>query len=133
MVPDSFSDVVYLYDIPIVSVSASDVLCSEPGSDSGQFTVTRDTDVGDLTVYYSISGSATEGSDYSFLSGSVLITDGNSEGTIPITPIDDTILEGLEKVELNIDSNSSYNVSDSSSFMYTMADDESDTLYELFP
>ena len=40
------------------------------GQDPGVFTITRDDTSGDLTVYYTVTGSAGGGSDYAALSGS---------------------------------------------------------------
>ena len=37
--------------------------CREPGTDTGTFTITRTGSSGDLTVYYTVSGTATSGSD----------------------------------------------------------------------
>ncbi|MBF7093647.1 hypothetical protein IUY40_19170, partial [Flavobacterium sp. ALJ2] len=50
-----------------------------------------------LTVNYSVSGTATKGTDYSALSGSVTIPAG-SEGTITVAALSDTIIESDETV-----------------------------------
>jgi hypothetical protein len=46
-----------------------------------------------LTVYFSTGGTATSGSDYSSIGGSVTIPAGSSSTTITVTPIDDAAAE----------------------------------------
>ncbi|MCF6777431.1 Ig-like domain-containing protein [Thiotrichales bacterium 19X7-9] len=93
-----------------VSIIANDALASEAGSDPGQFTV----DLGAvnntgaaITVNYSIAGSATGGSDYTALTGSVLVANGAQTATIDVTGIlDDNFIEGAETVTLQLTSTS---------------------------
>src|SRR5262249_35030541 len=47
---------------------------------------------------YSVGGTATNGSDYLKLSGSMVILDGQASAKIIVTPIDDTDVEGDETV-----------------------------------
>lgn len=59
---------------PTVTVSATDPSAAEDGLDPAEFTVSRDTvGTSDLTVLYSVSGTAMVGDDYTALSGSVII------------------------------------------------------------
>jgi hypothetical protein len=75
---------------PIVTIVASTSPISETGSTPGIFTVTRTGPTDDsLTVSYSVSGSASEGTDYDTLSGNVTIPVGQSSELIDVTPIDD--------------------------------------------
>ncbi|MBP0018453.1 MAG: S8 family serine peptidase [Cyanobacteria bacterium SBLK] len=67
------------------------------------------------TVYYSLSGTASNGSDYSRLSGAVTIPAGRTSVDIPINVIDDSRYEGTENVKLTLRSNSNYNIGSSSS------------------
>ncbi|KKL48325.1 hypothetical protein LCGC14_2326660, partial [marine sediment metagenome] len=72
--------------MPIVTIAATDAFAAEEGADPGTFTVTRSGDSsGDLTVDYTIGGTATVGTDYQALSGSVVIPDGAASTTIEIT------------------------------------------------
>ncbi len=60
---------------------------SEATSTSGQFLVTRiGTDTTDLTVDYTVAGTAVAGTDYTALSGSVVIPAGQTTATITVTP-----------------------------------------------
>ena len=112
----------------IATITANDPDGAENPVDNGQFTV----DLGivnntgsPFTVNYSISGTATNGTDYTTLAGSVDVADGQQTATIDVTPLDDTDLEGSETVELTLTSTSSLNVSvDSTSATVTIADDE---------
>jgi hypothetical protein len=87
-----------------VSIKATDPTAKEP-SDNGAFTVYRNansTSTAALTVYYSLSGTATNGKDYSTLSGNVIIPAGALSATIPVRVIDDLLKEGTETVTATI-------------------------------
>ena len=90
-------------EVATVTVAASDPSAAESGSDPGQFTVdlgTINNTGGDITVSYSVGGTATGGgTDYTSLSGSVVIADGAQTATIAVTGIvDDGLLENDETV-----------------------------------
>src|SRR5690606_34497708 len=77
---------------PTVSVVATDAAAGESTSaaNPGAFTFTRTGDTSlPLTVNYTVGGSATNGSDYELLSGSVTLPAGLSFATIPVSVIDD--------------------------------------------
>src|ERR1051326_5339120 len=101
-----------------VSISATDPNAAEAGLDPGVFTVTRTDSVGNpvdptfpVTVNYGISGTASNGADYSLIGTSVVIPAGASSATVTITPIDDALNEGDETVTLTLASGS-YNIAD---------------------
>ncbi|MHC4716283.1 MAG: Calx-beta domain-containing protein, partial [Planctomycetota bacterium] len=56
--------------LPTVTLSANDASAAEAGPDAGQFTVARSDTAGDLTVNYSVSGTASAGDYAETLSGS---------------------------------------------------------------
>ena len=61
-------------EMPVVTVGVSDAWASEPGTDTGRFTVYRTgATTAALTVKYAMSGTAVNGTDYNLLSGSVAI------------------------------------------------------------
>lgn len=76
------------------------------------------------TVSYGISGTATNGVDYSSLSGSVTFAAGQSSVDIPINIIDDNIAEGTEKVTISLLENSNYNLGASVNGTITIADND---------
>jgi len=87
----------------LVSVSAVDPMAFE-GTSPGSFVVSRTDTVGDLVVPYTVSGTATAGTDYVSLPGSVTIPAGLRSATVSIVPLDDGVSEGPESVTLQITS-----------------------------
>lgn len=112
---------------PTVNVSTADASAAEIGGNTGSFTITRSTDVGSLVVSYSLSGPATNGTDYSAISGSVTIPNGQTSATITVTPIDDAVLEGSERVVLEITSSNSYFVGAANRATVVIADNDAPT------
>ncbi|MDP2602186.1 MAG: Calx-beta domain-containing protein [Deltaproteobacteria bacterium] len=112
--------------LPTVSITANQPDASESGSTAGQFTVTRTgITASDLTVTYTIGGTATNTTDYATLSGSVTITAGSATGLITVTPVDDAAVEGSETVILTLTANTTYTVISPSSAIVTIADNDS--------
>src|SRR5262249_53027655 len=96
---------------PFVSLSATDATAREPGSDTGTFTVTRTGDLSSaLAVTYSIGGSATNGTDYQTLSGTVTIAAGQLSATITVTPTDDVTAEVAETIDVALLPGSGYSI-----------------------
>ena len=62
----------------------------------------------DLTVYYSLPGTATNGEDYEELPGSITIPAGQRDITFAMTIIDDDEIEGDETVELTLTPDPTY-------------------------
>ena len=76
---------------------------NEAGPTSGQFTVTQTkTSSVDTVISYTVGGSATAGSDYTVLSGTVTIPAGSTTATISVPVIDDTLVEGPENVTVTL-------------------------------
>ena len=72
---------------------------------NGAFTVTLSEGAlgADTIVTYNVLGTtATSGADYTALSGSVTILAGNASAVIPVTVINDTIIEETENVVVNL-------------------------------
>ena len=89
-------------DTALVSIAANDAVAAEP-ADSGQFTVTL-TNLSDTAtqVSYSVVGTATPGSDYTALTGSVTIAANSPSATIDVSVVNDDVLEGDETVEVTL-------------------------------
>jgi hypothetical protein len=108
-----------------MAIAASDPSASETGPDSGEFTVTRTGGTtGDLVVYFSVGGSATDGGDYWEIGGSVTIPDSAASTTITILPIDDLIDEDLETVTVTLAPGAGYTLGPFDSATVTIADDD---------
>jgi len=108
-----------------VSIAATDATATEAGRTTGTFTVTRVGNTsGALTVRYAVTGTATAGSDYATLSGSVNIPSGATTATIVVTPVDDTLVESNETVVVTLSSNSAYTVAAPSAGTVTISSNE---------
>src|SRR5260221_12174019 len=89
--------------IDTVTITAPDSDSSEAGPEPGLFEIRRSgpTNFG-LAVFYRVGGTASNGVDYQAIPGSVFIAAGSLSTSIPVLPIDDTLVEGPETVVLQI-------------------------------
>jgi Calx-beta domain-containing protein len=111
-----------------VTISATDTNAVENG-DPGEFTVTRTgSTAAALTVFYSVSGSAINGVDYTSLSGSVVIQSSAPSATITVNPIDDSLLEVPESVTMTLILTNTYLVGTPDHASLTIKDDVDDDL-----
>lgn len=93
-----------------VTVQATDDAAAEP-SDPGTFTITRNIVAGSLTVFFTVGGTATPGSDYSAISPlSVTLADGQGTIAVAVTPLDDFDFEADETVVLTITQDPNYSI-----------------------
>jgi PKD repeat protein len=114
---------------PLVSIIATDPVASEPGTDKGQFTVScSDSRSVPITVNYTVSGTATNGVDYTTLPGSVTIPANLFSTIINVSPLEDQDFEGPETVELTITSGSLYDKGSPSTAVVTILDDDLPTV-----
>jgi len=118
---------------PIVSILAGNNAI-EPGT-PGSFSVDGSSISGSLTVYYSVAGTATNGTDYTSLSGTITLSPffGDSAfGTIDVHPIVDGVAEGAETVTLKILRTNSYLITPvNSSATITISDSSPNLDYHL--
>ena len=100
---------------------------AEPAT-NGQFLVdlgTLNNTGSDITVTYTVAGTATTGADYVALSGSAVIATGTQTTTIDVSVLDDSILENAESVILTLTATDNAAVSvDATPATVTIADDE---------
>lgn len=110
----------------VVNLTANDANAAEAGNDPGQFTITRSGSInGDLTVYYTIGGTAANGSDYTNIGGSVVIPNGQTDAIVTIAPVNDTVVElGGESVTLTLQQNAAYGIGSSDNDTIAIADDD---------
>ncbi len=109
---------------PLVDLAATDSAASEAGPDSGTIQFTRDYSRGDLVVRYTAGGDAQAGSDYSTLSGDVIIPDGDFSVSISIDPTEDDLDENPETVIVTLSTDAAYEVGALSEATVTIADDD---------
>jgi Ca2+-binding RTX toxin-like protein len=111
-------------DLPSISVSATDATASE-SANPGVFTLTRTgNNSQSLTVNYTLSGTATKGSDYNNLLGTVTFAAGSSTATVTVNPINDNLYEGTENVTLSLSSSSRYTLGTSQSANLNLVDND---------
>ena len=95
--------------LPKVSLAATTPATAENSSSPAVFTVSRTgSTAAALTVNYAVTGTATSGSDFTALSGSVTIPIGSASATVEIAPLDDSASESLETAILTLSTNAAY-------------------------
>lgn len=111
-------------DRSTVTITASDPTASETPGDPGRFTVSRSapTDVA-LTVNLTIAGTAANTTDYATVAGTVAFASGDVSKAVTITPVDDGLTEGPERVTLSLASGG-YDIGGSSFGNVTIADND---------
>jgi hypothetical protein len=110
---------------PEVTIVATDPNAAEAALDPGVFTVTRTgATSGDLVVNYTLGGTATEGSDFDTLPGSVTISIGQSIAFITITPKEDALDDPDETVIVTLSAAAAYTVGSPSNDTVTIADND---------
>jgi subtilase family serine protease/subtilisin family serine protease len=94
---------------PVVKAVATVPTAPETGPGTGAITFTRtgSTDAA-LEVKFSVSGTATAGSDYVALPPSIIIPAGSASATLLVTPLDDPVAEANEMVLVAISPDPAY-------------------------
>jgi hypothetical protein len=89
--------------VPTVTIVATDAEASENPGNTGTFTIYRAGPTNDpLTIFYNMSGTASNGVDYTTLPGSATIAAGDHSAQIVLQPIDDTVAEGTETATMTL-------------------------------
>lgn len=112
----------------IVIVTTSDASVAETG-DPGTFTFSRLNPASILTVNYSVNGTATAGSDYVALPGSVTFGVGETTTNVTLTPLDDPLYERVpETVMVTLAAGAGYVAGSPSNAIVTIASDETNPI-----
>ncbi len=114
-------------DTAVATITASDDTAEEQGLDPGAFTVNIggvNNTGSPITVDYNVGGTATPGSDYATLSGSVDIINGQQNGIITVTPIDDTEIEADETIVVTLVAGAGYTVGAPNSDTVTLVSED---------
>jgi hypothetical protein len=110
-------------DLPNVAIDVTSAPAVESGT-TGTFRITTTgTGSGNITVKYTVTGTATNGVDYSFLSGTVTMAK-NTTSNITITPIQDVEVEGYETITITLSPDPAYAIGLDSSASMILQDDE---------
>jgi len=107
-----------------VQIDATDFEAME-GGDPGEFTFTRfGTTNTPIAISYAVSGSASNGTDYQLLPGTLVIPAGQLSATLAINPVDDSLPEGREQVAITLQSGAGYVLGATTIATVFIADDE---------
>src|SRR5688572_9597422 len=87
---------------PVATIPASDPVAAEEGPDAGAFTIDVGYTEADLTVDYTVAGTAAADADHAALPDSVTIPAGSGGATIVVDPVDDFAAEGDEAVVVTL-------------------------------
>jgi len=111
--------------LPIVTVTATAPTANEAGPVPGAFKLSRNVVSNDpMTVQYSLTGTAVNGTDYVTVPGSATIPAGAADVVVPIVPIDDTLVEVDETALLRLRSGGPYVIGTPSSATVTIVSDD---------
>jgi len=122
----SNATVTILDDDPVtVTITASDSVASETSGNSATVVFNRIGSVAaNLVVNYALTGSASNGVDFTALSGSITIAAGRPNASLTVSPINDTLVEGDEIVTVQILSSAAYNVGNPGKASVLLQDNE---------
>ena len=112
-------------DVPqAISVTSNGSIYENTGT--GEFTLSRAGEItADLTVNYLVTGTATGGSDYVALPGSVTIPTGSASVNVSVVPTKNEVIESDETVIVDIDTGAGYIIGSPNSATVTIVDDDS--------
>ncbi len=131
--PDKDTVIIMDDDTEQVVISASDADAAEP-SNGGQFTISIASGKpveADVTITLEVTGTATNGTDYTAIPLTMVLPAGNSSITIPLSVLDDDLIEGDETVSvqlMNLASTVLYNIGGNNMATITIGDEDDDNL-----
>ena len=97
-------------DGPTVSFASASQSAGEGAGTRNVEVTLEEAPASDIALAYTVGGTATAGSDYAALSGTVAVPGGATTATIPVTIIDDTVREGSETIVLTLAGGAGYRV-----------------------
>ncbi|MEQ1748466.1 MAG: Calx-beta domain-containing protein [Prosthecobacter sp.] len=112
-------------DVNTITLTATDSIASEAPGNPGEFTLERTGPItSSVNVNISVSGTATNGTDYTSIATTRTFGVGISSITIPVTVTQDSTTEGIEEVVISISAAASYIVGTPSVANVTIIDDD---------
>lgn len=95
--------------LPKVRIVASTNTSDEGAGTPGVVVVSRTgATTNDLVLNVLVTGTASAGTDYTSLAGSVTIPAGSASATLNVVPVNDTLVESLETITVTLSSNAAY-------------------------
>jgi hypothetical protein len=123
-IDDEDSATVTIIDAATPFITVETIDDAEEGGGDGLFRFTRSGSTsGSLTVYYTVGGDASSGTDFTALSGSVTFGTGEATADVTVTPTNDSDDEPTEWVTVDITPNSAYAVSAASAVVALIDND----------
>ena len=86
--------------VDVVTATGDSTIIEDCGN--AVFSFSRPSNTGDYTVHYDIGGNAINGTDYNFITDSLVIPDGQYTADLTIVPIGDAIAEGQDTLTLTV-------------------------------
>ncbi|MBX3744483.1 MAG: PKD domain-containing protein [Verrucomicrobiae bacterium] len=115
-------------DLPQVTVTALDPVFSESSSGARVAFQRSGNLARPLEVDYLLAGTATAGLDYIAPPGRIVIPAGASSAILTLVPINDTLVEGDETIEIRIGDSPAYNVAIPGQALLVLLDDQFPTV-----
>ena len=107
---------------PLVSVTAFDSTAAETGNNRGTFRFSRvGSTAASLTVTFTVTGTATNGTDYPSLPVTVTFGAGQADVDLSVAPTQDGVAEGSETVIVTVTDGAAYDVGAPASATVTIA------------
>jgi hypothetical protein len=111
------------YSQPTISIAATNPAAAEQNLTNGVFTLTRSGEISaPLTATYTVSGSATEGSDFLPIARTLTFPAGVATAGVAIGPLADAVAEGPETVILTISPDIAYSLGSNASAVVGISD-----------
>lgn len=128
--PSSATIAIIDEDLPTVSVTAtaSSVTEGAAAAASPGFRFQRSSGAGGLTARFTVSGSATPGTDYAELNGEVSFANGQTVAVVPLLTLQDTLTEPVETVVVQLAAGSDYSAGLPTQATVSIVDDDQPTV-----
>jgi Ca2+-binding RTX toxin-like protein len=127
---DSYFDTYYEADLVVPSITLAvvapvSVTVTEDGAINLIYTFTRTgATTNALTINYSITGTATNGTDYTTIVTSITFAAGSTTATVTVDPTADTIIEDNETVALTLATGTGYTIGTTTAVTGTITNDD---------
>ncbi|MCZ8191665.1 MAG: calx-beta domain protein, partial [Microcystis sp. LE19-338.1B] len=124
----------FISEFPSITLAVAPSSVNEDGTSNLIYTFTRTGDTTNpLTVNYSISGTATNGSDYTSIPTSVTFAANSATATVTVDPTADTTVESDETVALTLTSGTGYIIGTTNAATGTITNDDTSVTLAVSP
>lgn len=111
-----------------ITVGTSEPRAYEATNFKGRFTFFRSGNLNPVTIRYSVGGTATPGTDYAPLSGTVLLPIGQNAVSVDVAPVNDGVFEPAESVSVTLLPDAAYQIGNPATATVTI-DDAADVVF----